>query len=129
MIFLFATLVPIPSVVVTAPDTQIVGQSLQLSCSGSMVRGITSEVNIVWKSDGYEINRTNEINLTLMENGTSLMYMNSYTIAQLSSSDKDKIYYCELVISSHPIVAVNSSILLNVTSKLHITRCVFHHTM
>ena len=117
MIILFTTLVPSPSVMITAPDTQIVGQSLDLSCSGSVVRGITSEVNVVWKSDGSELGRTNEVNLTLMENGTSLTYMDSYTIAQLSTFDKDKVYYCELVISSHPPVAVNSRILLNVTSK------------
>ena len=120
MIILFTTLVPIPSVIITAPDTQIVGQSLDLSCSGSVVRGTTSEVNVVWKSDGFELSRTNEVNLTLMENGTSLTYMDSYTIAQLSTFDKDKVYYCELVISSHPAVAVNSSILLNVTGKFHI---------
>lgn len=124
MIILFSILVPIPSVMITAPDTQIVGQSLVLTCSGSVVRGITSEVDIVWKSDGSKLSRTNEVNLTLMENGTSLTYMDNYTIAQLSTYDKDKVYYCELVISSHPPIAVNSSILLNVTGKFHITHFV-----
>lgn len=116
--FLFTTLVPTPTVMITATDTQIVGESLELRCSGSIVRGVNSEVDIVWKYDESELNRTNGIDLILSENETSLMYMNTYTIAELSTSDGYKMYYCELVINSHFTVVVNSSILLNLTSKL-----------
>ena len=102
---------------ITAPDTQIVGQSLELKCSGNIMRGITSKVDIVWGSDASELNRTDKVNLTLTESN-SFTYMNTYTIEQLSTSDKDRIYYCELVINSHIPVVVNDSILLNPTSKL-----------
>ena len=116
--FTFTTLVPTPKMMITAADTQIVGESLELTCRGSIDRGVTSEVDIIWISDGSELNRTNGIDLTLFENSTSLMYMNTYTIAELSTSDNYKIYYCELVINSPSPVVTNSSILLNVTSKL-----------
>ena len=104
-------------VMITAPDTQIVGQSLELKCSGNITRGITSKVDIIWGSDVSELNRTDDINLTLTESNL-FTYMSTYTVEQLSTSDKDRIYYCELVISSDPLVVVNDSILLNVTSKL-----------
>ena len=103
---------------ITAADTQIVGESLELRCRGSIDRGVTSEVDIIWISDGTELNRTNGIDPTLFENSTSLMYMNTYTIAELSTSDNYKMYYCELVINSPSPVITNISILLNVTSKL-----------
>ena len=114
---IFITLVSAPMVMITAPDTQIVGQSLELKCSGNITRGISSKVDIVWGSDASELNRTDKINLTLTESN-SFTYMNTYTIEQLSTSDKDRIYYCELVINSHIPVVVNDSILLNPTSKL-----------
>ena len=103
---------------ITADDTQIVGESLELRCSGSIVRGVTSKVDIIWKYDESELNRTNGIDLMPLENDTSLMYMNTYTIAELSTSDGYKMYYCEVVINSHFTVVANSSILLNMTSKL-----------
>ena len=102
---------------ITAPDTQIVGQSLELKCSGNITRGITSTVDIVWESDESELSKTDDVNLTLTESN-SFTYMSTYTIEQLSTYDKDRIYYCKLVIDSHPPVVVNDSILLNVTSKL-----------
>ena len=120
------TLVPTPTVMITASNAQIVGQSLELTCSGTIIRGITSEVDIVWKSDGIELNRSNGINLIQTKSGTSLMYLNTYNIAQLSTYDKGRVYYCELVINLHPQrqVIVNRSIILNVTSKLQIIYCV-----
>ena len=102
---------------ITAPDIPMVGQSLELKCSGNITRGITSTVDIVWGSDESELNRTDDVNLTLTESN-SFTYMSTYTIEELSTSDKDGIYYCELVINSLPPVIVNDSILLNVTSKL-----------
>ena len=102
---------------ITAPDTQIVGQSLELNCSGYITRGITSEVEIVWGSETIELNRTDDVNLILIE-GTAITYMSTYTIEQLSTSDQDRVYYCELLINSASPVVASDSILLNVTSKL-----------
>ena len=125
----FTILVPTPTVMITASTSQIVGQPLVLTCSGNIIRGIISEVDIVWKSNGSELSRSNGIDLTPTENGASLAYMNTYNIAQLNTYYKDKHYYCELVINTRPAVVVNSSILLNVTSKLQITYyvCAFYN--
>ena len=60
----------------TAPNTQTVGQSLTLQCEVTTVRGITSSVDIVWSSGGTELERTNNVSSTTMDN--SLVYTDSY---------------------------------------------------
>ena len=100
----------------TAPNTQTVGQSLTLQCDVTAVRGITSRVDIVWSSDGMELNRTNSTTPTMMDN--SLMYTDSYTISQLSTTDDGSVIQCEVVISVIPsVMANNNNITLNVTGE------------
>ena len=114
MILLFVTLVPTPTVNVTAPETQIVGQSLTLQCEVTTVRGITSRVDILWSSNGTQIQRINNVSLTTMNN--SLVYTDSYNISQLNTTDDDKVIQCEVVINASPSVA-NDSITLDVTGE------------
>ena len=59
-------LVPTPDVAVTPTIGHILGQSLTLQCEVTAVRGITSRVDIVWSSDGMELNRTNGTTATTM---------------------------------------------------------------
>ena len=40
------------------PDIQAVGQSLSLECIVTTVRGLSSSIDIIWTSDGVEIQRT-----------------------------------------------------------------------
>ena len=105
-------LVPTPTVSVTAPNTQTVGQSLTLQCEVTTVRGITSRVDIVWSSDGTELQRTNGTTVTTM--GNSLVYTNSYTISQLSTTDEGRVIQCEVMINSSLPVMVNNSVTLDV---------------
>ena len=99
---------------VAAPSNQTVGQSLTLQCEVTTVRGITSRVDIVWSSDGMEpLNRTNGTAATLMDN--SLVYTDSYTISQLSTTDKGRVIQCEVVINASPMAS--DSITLNVTGE------------
>ena len=99
-----------PSVNVTAPMNQIVGQSLTLQCEVTTVRGITSRVDIMWSSGGMELNRTDNVLSTSMSN--SLVYRDSYTISQLSTTDEGRVIQCEVVIiASLPVMASNSTTL------------------
>ena len=109
------TLVPPPTVSVTAPNTQTVGQSLTLQCKVITVRGITSRVDIVWRSGGTELERMNNVSSTTMDN--SLVYIDSYTISQLSTDDDDRVIQCEVVINVNPSVMASDSITLDVTGK------------
>ena len=75
----YSLLVPTPTVSVTAPNTQTVGQSLTLQCEVTTVRGITSRVDIMWSSDGTTLRRINDTTAITMDN--SLVYTDSYTIS------------------------------------------------
>ena len=92
------------------------GQSLKLNCKVTTVRGITSRVDIVWSSEGLELQRINEVNVSSMTS-YSMQYTGSYNILQLSTADEDKTYECTvLIISTSPVIATNN-ITLNVTGK------------
>ena len=109
-------LVPTPTVSVTAPNTQTVGQSLTLQCEVTTVRGITSRVDIVWSSGGTELQRMNNVSSSMMSN--SLVYTNSYAILLLSTTDNGRVIQCEAVINTSPPVMASNSITLDVTGML-----------
>ena len=107
------SIVPAPNVNVTAPNNQTVGQSLTLQCEVTTVRGITSRVDIVWSSGGTELQRMNNVSSTMMSN--SLVYTNSYTISQLSTTDDGRVIQCEVVINADQPVTDNDVVTLDVT--------------
>ena len=110
-------LVPTPTVVVTAPNTQTVSQSLTLQCVVTTVRGITSRVDIVWSSNGTALRRMYGVSSATI--GNSLMYTDSYTISQLSTTDEDRVIQCEVVINASPSIQEVDNIALVVTGKSH----------
>ena len=125
-------LVPTPSISVTALSTQIVGQSVALQCKVTTVRGITSRVNIVWSSDGIELERMNIVSSTTMS--SSLVYTDYYNISQLNTTDDDRVIQCEVVINANTPVMAKDSITLDVTGEcalfvLHIQFNVIIHTV
>ena len=113
---IFCFVVPYPiDVSVTAPNTQIVGQSLTLECNVITVRGITSKVDIAWSlKNGLELMRIGGINISLEKNN-SVVLADSYTIPQLSTLDHYREYQCEVVINTSPPVMATGSVTLDVT--------------
>ena len=107
---------PTPNYVnITAPNTQIVGQSLTLECSVTTVRGITSKVDIVWSlKNGLELKRIAGMNISLEANNSNI-FVDSYTIPQLSTFDHDRVYQCEVVINTSPPVMATGRVTLDVT--------------
>ena len=114
--------VPAPSVTVHTPKNQIVGQSLTLKCDITTVRGITSNVNLIWSSNGVNIKRTEGINVN-SRTSNSLLYKDSYNISQLSTDDENRTYNCMAVIATPSPVKTTESVTLNVTSKLYL--CIY----
>ena len=114
-VLLFDILVPTPTINVTPPNNQTVGQLLTLQCKVTTVRGITSRVDIVWSSNGTELERMNNVSSTTM--GDSLMYTDYHNISQLNTTDDDRVIQCEVVINGNPPVLANDSITLDVTGK------------
>ena len=108
-------LVPTPTVSVTALNTQIVGQSVTLQCEVTTVRGITSRVDIVWSSDGIELERMNNVSSNIMS--SSLVHTDYYTTSQLSTTDDDRLIQCEGVINANTPVMANDRITLDVNGE------------
>ena len=114
--FISFTAVPTPNVSATAPNTQTVGQSLTLQCEVTTVRGITSRVDIVWSSDGTQLNRTNGTKSSTMDN--LLVYTDSYSISQLNTTDNDRMIQCEGIIQTTPVQSATSNTLtLDITGQ------------
>ena len=120
----FAPLVPVPSVTINAPSNQTVGQSLALESSITTVRGITSRVDIVWSSDGVELKKTINANISLTINDSEL-YEDAFSIPLLSTSDDGRIIQCKVVIMTNPSVFAINNITLEVTGKFYATLLLF----
>ena len=107
--FLLFNIVPMPTVSVVALSAQTVGQSLMLECNVTTVMGITSVVDIVWISDGSEVQRVSRAN--------SMMYTDIFNIALLGTAEDDRTYQCEVTINSSPPVTSAENITLDVIGK------------
>lgn len=107
--------VPAPSVIVSAPEDQTVSHSLTLKCNVTTVRGITSRMDMMWSHDGLELNTTQGVNVSSIIH-SSVLYTNSYTIAQLSTADEGRTYECRAVIAALSPVMATGTVALNVTS-------------
>ena len=91
------------------------GQSLTLQCEVTAVMGIVSMVDIVWSSGDTVLRNMNDVPSVMMDN--SLVYTDSYTISQLSTTDEDRVIQCEIVINASPSVMASDNITLDVTGE------------
>ena len=107
---------PIPAVTVTAPKTQIDGLPSILECSVTTLRGITGKVDIIWRRDGTELERMVGVSVSSIA-VHSAMYIDTYTISQLNTTDDGREYQCEVVINISPPVIAVGRVILNVLGK------------
>jgi len=68
-------------------------------------------VDIVWSSDGEELKRITGLSVNSTTNNMAV-YMDSYTIQQLSVTDNSKVIQCEIVINVNPPVMATGRITL-----------------
>ena len=110
---------PIPNVMITAPNTQIVGQSLTLECSVALVEGITNMVDIEWgQEDGSILRRVADVSINYTSNNTDV-FLDTYVITLLSTVDNGRVYMCGTVInSSNSSIMSTSNITLNVNGEI-----------
>ena len=101
--------------VVTAPNTQLVGQSLTLQCDVTTVRGITSRVDIVWSSGSVELDRANNLAAAIVND--TVMYSDSYTTGPLNSNDNGRTIQCQVVINTVPQVTNADTVELMLSGK------------
>jgi len=103
---------------VVAPPTQIVGQSLLLECDVISVRGITSNIDIVWSSDGAVLQTDEGVSLTV-RTPTTTNLTSTFLISPLSTSDEDRTYQCEMIINTTQPVITTNNVTLDVTGIDH----------
>ena len=113
---IFTSLVPAASVTINAPSNQTVGQSLTLESSITIVRGITSRVDIVWSSNGVELKRIMGATPN-STNDNSEVYEVTYDIPLLSTSDDGRVTECEIIIMTAPSIVATNNVTLDVTGK------------
>ena len=114
IIFLFCT-VPAPIVNITVPNNLTTGQSVILNCSAVTVKGITSRVDIVWYS-GVQVRRLNNVTASII-NDTAAVYRDSLNISSLTRQHDGRVYSCQVIINTEPLLFNLTFIRLNVTRK------------
>ena len=97
----------------------MVGQSLTLESTITTVRGITSRVDIAWSSNGVELKRINNTNMSLTVNDSEL-YEDTFNIPLLSTSDDGRVFQCEIIIiNASSIIVATSNITLDLTGMCY----------
>ena len=74
-------------------------QPLMLQCNATIVRGITSTVDIIWTTDNIEVRRVNNVTASSSINSLSI-YNDSFIISSLSINDIGNVYECEVLVNS-----------------------------
>ena len=80
------------------------------------VRGITSRVDIIWSSDGREVEIMEGVSVSSTPDN-SVVYTDTYTISQLNTTDDGREYQCEVVINTSPPVMATGSVTLDVIGE------------
>ena len=79
------------------------------------MRGVTSDVDIVWRCNNATVNITRVTAGDTMDN--LLLYEDSYTISQLSISDDNAMYECRMVVRTYSQKVATDTVILKVVGK------------
>ena len=90
---------PVVSLEVTAANNPTIYQPLTLQCTATIVRGITSTVDIIWTTRDTQVRRVNNVTASSIINSTSV-YNDSFTTPPLNIHDIESVYQCEVLINS-----------------------------
>ena len=90
---------PIVNMKITATNNPTIYQPLILQCVATIVRGITSTVDIIWTTGDTQVRRVNNVTASGNINSTSV-YSDSFTTPPLNISDIGSVYQCEVLINS-----------------------------
>ena len=103
---MYITLVP-TTINVIGPNIVTVGQNLTLQCVVNTVENIMSRVDIVWRRDGTQLQRTKNITGNIMSG--SVVYSDLYMFGSLATSDNGTVVQCEVVIDVEPPIRNNAT--------------------
>ena len=110
--------VPSPNVSALVHNSMMmVGQPLTLECIATTIRGINSQVDIVWTNvnNGMELRRSNNV-IGTMANFNSV-YRDYFNILQLTTDHNDVKYECKVIINANLLVMATGNLTLDVIGK------------
>ena len=90
---------PIVSVEIMATSIPSIDQPFVLQCAATIVRGITSTVDIVWTTNNTQVRRVSNVTASSNINSSSI-YNDFFIIPSLNLSDIGSVYECEVLINS-----------------------------
>ena len=111
-------LVPILTVNVKAPNitTVTVKEALDMVCSVTTARGVTSRVDIAWSLNGTEVERVEAVDVD-HTTSSSTVYTHVYKV---NTTEPGRIYQCEAIININPPMKATGSIAtVDVAGKLN----------
>ena len=73
-------------------------------------------VNIIWSVNGGILETMEGVNVSSTTDN-SVVYTDTYTVAELSTDDDGREYQCEVVINTSPPVMANDTVTLDVMGK------------
>ena len=106
---------PVVTVEVNATTRPEIDQPLTLQCTATIVRDITSTVDIMWTTDNIQVRRVNNITASSYVNSSSI-YTDSFIIPSLNISDIGRFYECEVLINSVLPTSAKTDIMIPIPS-------------
>ena len=81
------------------------------------IRDINSRVDFVWTRNGTELERV-EGATSVSSTSNLAVYTHYYIISQLSATDNNSLYSCEVTINRSPPISTSGNVTLNISGKL-----------
>lgn len=102
--------VPAPIMNITTNDDMVFGEPLQLDCTVTAARGVTSDVNFRWFAINNLLKTTRVRTVTVAGkiSGNSVLYEDSLLFPSLNTTNRLNVYRCDAFIYSN-IQVVNGS--------------------
>ena len=109
----FCIVDPIVAVEVTAAVDPTIYQPLLLKCTATIVKGITSTVDIIWTTGNTQVRRVNNVTASSNINSSSI-YNDSFIIPSLRISDVRNVYQCQVLINSVLPTATTADFIISI---------------
>ena len=91
--------VPSPAIDITSVDSVEFGKATTLECNVIAVRGITSRVDIIWRTGNTTVRRVDGVTANIVNN--SAVYTDQLITPPLSVNDSGRVYICEVRINTN----------------------------
>ena len=97
-------------------------QPLTLQCTTTIVRGITSTVDIIWTTGDTQVRRVTNVTASSSINSTSV-YNDLFITPSLNISDIGSVYQCEVLVNSILPITNKTDFVIPIPGTVYFKRC------